>query len=152
MLGIELAARASRWSRIRESSEGREGGGRVDSRFRRDSSGDCEVDDEAIGKSEYQTRTKAELTWMREIGEDLIFMDRFSKFLTQFRVKNIFRPKTNESHSPFFRNNPHILRTVLCPIHNSAKFNINHRPPFPDRFFGSSLLFYRFGVFLSHVV
>jgi hypothetical protein len=54
MLGKELAVSARRWSRIRESKDGREGGGSMERRFRSDSSGVCEVDEEAIGKSAYQ--------------------------------------------------------------------------------------------------
>ena len=50
-MGNELAVRASRWSRIRERSDGRDGGGSVERRLRSDSSGDCDVDDEAIGRS-----------------------------------------------------------------------------------------------------
>ena len=54
MLGNELAVRASRWSKILERRDGRDGGGSVESRFRSDSNGDCEVDDEAIGRSQSQ--------------------------------------------------------------------------------------------------
>ena len=54
MLGNELAVRASRWSRILESRDGRDGGGSVERIFRSDSNGDCEVDDEAIGRSRNQ--------------------------------------------------------------------------------------------------
>jgi len=56
MLGSELAVRASRWSRILERRDGRDGGGSVDKRLRSDSNGDCEVDDEAIGRSRSQLR------------------------------------------------------------------------------------------------
>jgi hypothetical protein len=51
MLRSELAVRASRWSRIRERRDGRDGGGSVESRLRSESNGDCEVDDDAIGRS-----------------------------------------------------------------------------------------------------
>jgi len=53
MLGRELAASERRWSRIRDSKEGREGGGSVERRLRSDSRGDCEVEEEAIGRSNF---------------------------------------------------------------------------------------------------
>ena len=53
-MGNELAVRASRWSRILERRDGRDGGGSVERIFRSDSNGDCEVDDEAIGRSKSQ--------------------------------------------------------------------------------------------------
>jgi len=54
ILGRELAVRARRWSRIRDSREGRDGGGSVVRRLRSESRGDCDVDDEAIGRSRNQ--------------------------------------------------------------------------------------------------
>jgi hypothetical protein len=64
MLGNELAVRASRWSRIRERRDGRDGGGSVVSRLRSDSNGDCEVDDDAIGRSRSQLRVNVNLGYL----------------------------------------------------------------------------------------
>lgn len=67
MLGRELAASARRWSRIRDSKEGREGGGSVERRLRSDSSGDCEVEEEAIGRSNFLALLKRAATYQDEI-------------------------------------------------------------------------------------
>ena len=138
MSGSEFAARVSRWSRIRERRDGRDGGGRDESKLRRDSSGVEDVDEDATGRSDHQWILidihRRLHTRMSEIGiECRSTCPSRSQSFPQRRIEDIFCPQPQKVHPMLLRYPSHPFRPILSPIEYPTKLDVNDCALIPQR-------------------